>query len=406
MRIDHLSLKNFRNYTRLELTMPDGPVVLVGANAQGKTSLLESIYYLATSSSPYTNSDRQLMNWRVDTEILPFTQVSAEVVSAKRVLNRIEITLVKESAVVGGERFRKEVRINGVSRRNIDLLGLIAVVMFLPQDLSLVEGGPVLRRRYLNLTIAQTDAAYQETLNKFEKILTQRNALLKRVAENQASPTELEFWDEQIADAAGILVAGRQRFIRELEGLAQHVHRELSGGLEDLELVYEPSFEPTATGNRQPSFGLLGLDLHRQLTPNQISPQFREALLATRVEEIQRGMTLIGPQRDDMRFVVNGHDLSLYGSRGQVRTGVMALKIAELEWMTRTLQEPPVLLLDEVVAELDSNRRAYLLERIQNVNQVVMTTTEPSVLTAQFLQQAHIWHVKMGQISFSPDESD
>lgn len=399
MRILQLSLKNFRNYTRLELAMPDTPVVLVGRNAQGKTSLLEAIYYLATASSPYTNSDRQLMNWRVENEVMPFTQVGAEVANLHHMTSRVEITLVREPTMNGIERFRKEVRINGVSKRNIDLLGLIAVVMFLPQDLALVEGGPNHRRRYLNLTLAQTDAAYTEALNRFDKTLSQRNALLKRISERQAQIHELEFWDEQLAESAAILIAGRQKLIRELEYLAQDIHRQLSGGQEDLELVYQPSFEPTATGDSQPSFNLLGLDLHRQLEATQIAPQFQEALMINRGEEIRRGMTLIGPQRDDMRFMVNGRDLGLYGSRGQARTSVMAIKLAELEWMRQTLRESPILLLDEVVAELDAERRMFLLERIQQVQQVLMTTTEPSVLHPDFLDHAEIWQVEMGQIT-------
>jgi DNA replication and repair protein RecF len=371
---------------------------LIGQNAQGKTSLLESIYYLATSSSPYTNSDRQLMNWRVLDDYMPFMQVGAEVLSADRTLNRVEITLLREKMPDGSERYRKEVRINGVTKRNLDLLGMIAVVMFLPQDLSLVEGGPSLRRRYLDLTLGQTDGDYTEARNQFEKTLSQRNALLRRIASNQASSEELSFWDEQLAQNAAILIAARQQCVRDLEYLAQDIHRELSGGSEDLELHYQPSFEPTAEGDGQQSFNMLGLDLHRQLGAEHIAPQYQAALLENRAEEIQRGMTLLGPQRDDMRFMVNNRDLSLYGSRGQARTAIMALKLAELQWMQKTLGESPVLLLDEVVAELDAHRRAYLLDHIKSVNQVLMTTTEPSVLADEFLQTATLWQVEMGQI--------
>ena len=399
MHIEHLSLKNFRNYIRLELSLAQGAIVIHGANAQGKTSLLEGIYYLATGSSPYTNSDRQLMNWNMDAEFMPFTQVGADIILANHVMNHAEIILVKEQTPDGGERFRKEIKINGVSKRNADLLGLLAVVMFLPQDMSLVEGPPAGRRRYLDIALCQTDNAYAQSLSTFEKALTQRNALLRRIADGYSSPAELDYWDVQIADAAGILIAGRQRFIRELERLAQRVHRDLSGRLEDLELVYQPSFEPTYEGDGQRSFNALGLDLHRQLPSEDITPQYREALLAARPDEIARGMTLIGPQRDEMRFMVNGRDLGTYGSRGQTRTGILALKLAELEWMHRTLGEWPVLLLDEVFAELDVDRRAYLVDRIKDVNQVLLTTTEISTLAPEFLQKAALWQVRDGQIT-------
>lgn len=404
MRIDHLSLKNFRNYTRLELSIPEQVIVIHGANAQGKTSLLESIYYLATSSSPYTNSDRQLMNWRVADEIMPFTQVAADVVSANGSMNRLEILLLQEQLTQGNSRFRKDVRINGVTKRNLDLQGMMGVVMFLPQDLALIEGSPANRRRYLDLTLCQTDKDYCQALNTFEKALTQRNALLKRIADHQASPDELTYWDAQLADAAGILIGGRQRFVRELEILAQRIHRDLSGGLEDLELIYQPSFEPTADGDGQQSFAVLGLDLHRQLEHEKIAPQYQEALLETRDEEIKRGMTLLGPQRDELRFAVNGRDLGHFGSRGQARTGVMAVKLAELEWMHKTLGEWPILLLDEVVAELDIHRRGYLLERIEQANQVLLTTTELSTLTPAFVNRAALWEVEMGHITHQQQE--
>ncbi|MCB9437149.1 MAG: DNA replication/repair protein RecF [Anaerolineales bacterium] len=398
MRIDHLTLKFFRNYTRLELSIPEQVVVLHGSNAQGKTSLLEAIYYLATASSPYTNSDRQLMNWRTVDELQPFTQVAADVVSANNRFNRIEIILTKEKLLDGTERFKKDVRINGVTKRNLDLQGLVGVVMFLPQDLSLIEGSPAIRRRYLDLTLCQTNKLYSEAINTFDKALIQRNALLKRIGDGYASVNELTYWDEQLASAAGVIIAGRQQFIRELELLAQRIHRDLSGGLEDLELVYQPSFEPTAEGDGQQSFKVLGLDLHRQLTAEKVAPQYQAALADNRQEEVQRGVTLIGPQRDEMRLMVNGHDLGNFGSRGQARTGVMAIKLAELEWMHQTLGEWPILLLDEVVAELDIHRRGYLLERIEQANQVLLTTTELSTLTPDFVKRATLWKVEMGNI--------
>ncbi len=398
MRLEHLSLQNFRNYARLEVTLPDGPILLHGANAQGKTSLLEAIYYLATARSPYTATDRQLINWGAEQDVLPFAKVSAQVALASGLYNRVEITLTYAPESANGARLNKEIRVNGVPRRVMDLIGQVNVVMFLPQDLALIEGPPPERRRYLNVTLCQTDAAYCQALAQFEKVLGQRNALLKRIADGESRPDELDFWDEQITASAGVIVAGRQRLLRELEIKARRVHADLSGGAEDLELRYQPGFLATPNNSGQLSFDVPGLDLNRQISSAEIARQYSQRLAQTRAEEIARGMTLSGPQRDELRLLVNGRDLGLFGSRGQARTAVMALKLAELYWMRDTLGEWPILLLDEVVAELDGDRRAYLLSHISGVSQALLTTTEPDIFTEDFLRQAARWEIHQGQI--------
>ena len=398
MHIEYLSLTNFRNFARLELTFPNGPVLLHGANAQGKTSLLEAIYYLATSNSPYTTADWQLINWRTENDVIPFTRISADVVTRRSPLDRIEITLVREQN--GGDaRTRKDVRLNGVTKRVMDLVGQVNVVLFLPRDLSLIEGSPIERRAYMNATLCQTDRAYCEALATFEKLLPQRNALLKRIADKQASPQELDFWDGQLAEQAGVLIAGRQRLLRELETLAQRVHLDLTGRRETLEIEYQPNFLPTAEGDGQLSFNTLGLDLHRELAPQDIAPQYLEGLLESRTEHIERGMTLSGPHRDELRLQINQRDVGLYGSRGQARTAVMSLKLAELYWMHEAIGEWPILLLDEVVAELDAERRAYLLDCIDGTTQAILTTTDRTIFSPTFLERAASWHVVEGQIS-------
>jgi DNA replication and repair protein RecF len=398
MRLHHLSLTNFRNYARLELSLPAGAVLLHGANAQGKTSLLEAIYYLATARSPWTTSDRQLLNWRAEEDVVPYSKVSAEIENRRSNLTRIDITLFQDSQENSGH-FRKEIKVNGVKRRVVDLMGEVNVVMFLPQDLALVEGAPNDRRRYLNVTLSQTDPNYAQALFTLDRALTQRNALLKRIANRQSTVGELTFWDEKIVTAGSVIVSGRQRMLRELEGLAQGVHSELTGGAETLELHYQPSFTPTARLDGQLSFDVPGLDLHRQLKPAEIEPQFQAALEQNRRDEIARGMTLIGPQRDELRFRVNGRDLGLYGSRGQARTAVLAIKLAEMRWMRAFTGECPVLLLDEFIAELDAERRAFLLDRIGDATQAILTTTEPDIFTKPFLARAAVWKVNAGQIT-------
>jgi DNA replication and repair protein RecF len=398
MHIEHLSLTNFRNYARLEISLPNAPVVLHGANAQGKTSLLEAIYYLATSKSPYTTSDRQLIHWRTEGDLLPFARLGGEVIGQRASLNRLEITLTLEGAGEAVPRFKKNVRLNGVDKRVMDIIGLINVVLFLPRDLSLVEGAPSERRHFMNTTLVQIDRDYYEALDQYERILPQRNALLRRLAEKGGSADQLDFWDEQLVTFGSVLIAGRQRFLRELEIDARRAHGDLTGGRETLTLRYQPSFLPTAEGNGQMSFEVPGLDLHREIDPQAIAPQFIEQLKAERDESIRRGITLCGPHRDELRLDINNRDAGLYGSRGQARTAVMALKLAELHWMRRRTGEWPVLLLDEVVAELDAHRRAYLLDRIDGQAQTLLTTTELDIFTPQFLERATVLEIHDGQI--------
>lgn len=399
MHVEHLSLTNFRNYARLELSLPvHRPIVLHGENAQGKTSLLEAIYYLATAKSPYTTSDRQLIHWRAETDPIPFARIAGEICSTGGTFYRVEMTLMLERVGDNGQRFRKIVRINGVEKRVMDLVGLLNVVLFLPQDLTLIEGAPSDRRRFMDDTLSQVDADYLSALDAYEKVLPQRNALLKRISDRQASVKELAYWDEQIVETGSVLIAARQRFLREIEFDAQRAHSDLTGRREVLSLRYQPSFTPTFGGNGQMSFEALGLDLHRDLSPQQIAPQFADRLASEQAESIQRGMTLCGPHRDELRLFINERDVGLYGSRGQSRTTVMALKLAELAWMRSRIGEPPVLLLDEVVAELDAQRRAYLLERIDGATQTLTTTTELDIFTGSFLERAAIWRVEDGKI--------
>lgn len=404
MQIDHLSLTNFRNYARLELSLPAGcPIVFCGDNAQGKTSVLEAIYYLATSTSPYTTSDRQLIHWRTEGDPIPFARLSAELGGRAGAYDKLDITLLLDMSG-GSPRFKKSVKHNSVEKRVMDVIGLLNVVLFLPQDLSLVEGSPADRRRFMNATLRQVDLDYFLALHEYEKILPQRNALLKRINEKRAGAVELEYWDEQLARNGAVVIAGRQCFLRELEIKARDNHHALTGGLETLSLQYLPSIMPRANGDGgQLSFDVLGLDLNRQLAAEDIAPQFSEQLLSRRNEAIRRGVTLAGPHRDELRLFINDRDCGLYGSRGQARTAVMALKFAELEWMRDQLGAYPLFLLDEVVAELDGKRRQFLLERLDGRAQTLLTTTELDIFDAAFLERSQVYRVENGQIQLPPD---
>lgn len=397
MHIEHLSLTNFRNYARLELTLPQKPIVLHGDNAQGKTSMLEAIYYLATSKSPYTTSDRQLIHWRTDNDPIPYARIVAEFSNQHSPLQRMEVTLEMNKAS-GASRFKKTIKVNNVEKRVMDVVGMLNVVLFVPRDLSLIEGAPADRRRFMDVTLGQVNRDYAEALEEYEKILPQRNALLRRIGEKRSSVAELAYWDEQLTSSGAIIISERQQFLRELESLSQQNHHQLTGNKETLTLQYQPSFLPTFEGSGQLSFDVMGLDLHRDMSAEAIKPQFVEQLQKEQRASIDRGVTLSGPHRDELRLMINGRDCGLYGSRGQARTTVMALKLAEYEWMKRHIGENPILLLDEVVAELDSKRRAFLLDRLTDNGQMMVTTTELEIFTSTFLDNATLLNVVEGQI--------
>ena len=398
MLISHLSLTNFRNFIRLERDLPEGSTILVGANAQGKTSLLEAIHYLAGATSPHSTNDRQLINFLSLQETTPFARIVAEFRRQDR-LHRIEIRIRLESTgTLGEHRLRKEILINGLKKKVGDLSGLFNVVMFLPQDMGVIEGSPDGRRRYLDFTLSQADPVYAQTRQEYAKVLTQRNALLKHLQERNLINDEMTFWNEKIADLGATLMLSRAHALLELEQTVTQIHTELTRNDERLRLVYKPSYDPEPKPQ-----GQLGLPMESNMDWTKLSREkikfgFLEALQASRRDEIRRGMTLLGPHRDDFRFMVNGIDLHLYGSRGQNRTAMLAVKLAEVEWLHTRTGEWPVLLLDEVLAELDPVRRADLLMRLQTVHQALLTSADLMMFSEDFREGATIWEISAGTI--------
>ncbi len=405
MHIRHLSLTNFRAYARLEASLPTGPLILVGANAQGKTSFLEAIYFLATGQSHHATSDRQIINFlALRAESVPFARIVAEAVpQADPAPRRIEVRLILEpgGGAIDG-RLRKEVLVNGLKRRISDLAGQVNVVLFLPQDLTIIEGPPADRRRYLDVALSQVDAGYSLALAEYGKVLTQRNALLRQLQERSGPDGQLEFWDERLAAHGAQIVLARAAALAELEARASAIHRELTRGADGLRLAYHPAYDPAAAPNGQ--LGLpLDVPVHRVgLDHDEVRAGMRERLRATRGEEITRGMTLSGPHRDEVRFLASGVDLGTYGSRGQARTAVLALKLAEVEWMKGKTGEWPVLLLDEVLAELDVSRRQELMARLGVAEQCLLTTTDLALFPPEFRERAQIWRVEAGRITGGP----
>jgi DNA replication and repair protein RecF len=397
MYLTHLSLTNFRNFTRLDIDMPRGPLLLVGSNAQGKTSLLEAIYYLATFISFHAGSDRELINFLVGREPLAVTRIVADFQrgAAQR---RIEVRVIQETNGNNGPRVRKEVLLDGVKQKISDVVGVFNAVLFLPQMLRVVEGSPEERRRYLNLAIAQIYPQYAQALMEFNQVLTQRNALLKQLAERNSDPNQLNFWDERLAFTGGSIILARAHALQELEQVAIGIHRELTRGQEVLHLAYQPSYDPLPV---QPNQYRLPLDApadYSMLTLDKIRHGFQEHLVRKRSEDIGRGLTTTGPHRDEFRFHSNGIDLGVYGSRGQVRTCMLSMKLAEVVWMKEKTHEWPVLLLDEVLAELDDQRREDLLSRLMHSEQSFLTTTDLDLFNKQFISQAHLWNVQMGRL--------
>ncbi|NOT06380.1 MAG: DNA replication/repair protein RecF [Anaerolineales bacterium] len=398
MYLKHLSLTNFRSLTRLDIELPRRVVLLVGSNAQGKTSVLEAIYFLAAFTSLQTHVDRQIVNFHEAKNPLAVTRLTADYQRGK-IKQRIEARLILEPSGVNGQRLRKEILQNGVKKQASDVMGNFNAVIFVPQMSQIIEGEPDERRRYLNLALAQTVPTYARLLSDYHQALTQRNALLKALYERSGDANQLQVWDEALVRLGAQIILHRIQAVQEIERFASRIHHELTRGTEVLRLAYEPSYDPLPKPEMQ-----LGLKLDTPIDRSglklgEIQDGFLSRLKSLRSEEISRGVTTIGPHRDDLRFIINRADVSDYGSRGQMRTTLLALKLAEVEWMQERTGEWPVILLDEVMAELDINRRADLLKYVGKSEQVLFTTTDLSLFTPEFVEQAEIWDVSGGVVT-------
>ncbi len=398
MYLKHISLTNFRNFARLDMDVPRRAVVLVGSNAQGKTSVLEAIYYLATFSSFQTHSDRQMVNFLAARETLAVARIVADYVRGGR-SHRLEARIIVEPVGPLGQRSRKEVLVDGVKRNTSEAIGLFNAALFIPQMSLVLEGAPEDRRRYLNLAVAQVIPGYAKALGEYQKALEQRNALLKLLAERGGDQNQLEFWDETLVNTGGQLIHWRIGAVQELERLAARSHHRLTRGKEVLRIAYDPAYDPFGRNHNQ-----MGLKLDAPVDRSgadleSIKKGFKEQLRRIRSEEISRGVTTLGPHRDDLRFLANGVDLGDYGSRGQVRTTLLSLKLAEVAWMKEKTGEWPVILLDEVMAELDPERRADLMATLTETEQSLLTTTDLNLFDPSFVADSTLWRVQGGTVS-------
>jgi len=398
MRLNHLSLTNFRNYTRLELSLPDRLTVFQGSNAQGKTNLLEAIHLLATGRSPRAVAERELINWLALEGTPPYARLMGEV-GAGRDAQTLELVLeLARNGGANGPVVRKQVHINGVPKRGLDLVGRLRVVLFLPEDVSLVSGAPSERRRYLDIALCQIAPSYCRALSEYQRVLAQRNALLRRLRDEGGDPGQLAFWDGQMAEHGSVLLHRRAQAISDLDRIAADGHRNLTGGTERLRLTYLPSPDPARTAEHRMPAG--GKDpAYLTTARDEIIRWLSTLLVGMRGRDIAAGSSLIGPHRDDVAFSVEGHDLRAFGSRGQQRTAALALKLAEVQMMRKETGDTPLLLLDDVMSELDATRRHTLLDALAEVDQALVTTTDWSDFTPELLAQARQWRVEGGTLN-------
>lgn len=368
MWVRSLQLRHFRNYEELSLSFSPGLNVVYGDNAQGKTNLLESIYLLSTGKSHRTGRDAELI------------MAGSNLLSARAAVTRQTGDMTLELTL--GTETRKQLRINGVTEQRIaNLVGNLGSVFFAPDDLQLVKGAPAGRRRFLDIEISQLSQTYLHHLIVYTKVMQQRNTLLKREGVDRSL---LEIYDQQLVTTGAQLAVRRAQSVARLSPLAAAYHETLSSGRERLDLQYESQI---AAAGEIPSLPVAEERLWRLLEQRQR-------------DELRRQVTLVGPHRDDLRFSINETDARLYGSQGQQRTAVLALKLAELQYMYEELGEYPVLLLDDVASELDPHRRHFLLHAVREGVQTFVSCTDLEDLMVRTWPSDHaLFRVEAGGVT-------
>ncbi|TME09536.1 MAG: DNA replication/repair protein RecF [Chloroflexi bacterium] len=367
--LETLRLADLRSYAALEVDFGPGPHLVWGPNAAGKTSLLEAMVVLARGSSHRTTADAELIRWGADV-----TRIEARAGT-----DEIEVALVRPGSAAAATGARKRIRVNGVARRAGTLAERLRVVLFAPEDMLLVAGSPSLRRATVDQLASTLVPGYAAELATYGRALQQRNGLLRAIQEETAAREELRYWDRPFLDAGGAVVAGRHGLLDRLARPLAAAHREIAP--------------------EEGAAGPLGLEYVTN-APLGLAEAPRDALerrlAETAEKEIWNGTTLIGPHRDDVAFVMSGRDLSAFASRGQQRTAILALKLAELDLVREHDGRPPLLLLDDVFSELDPARRAHLVRRIADLPQAFVTTTTLDDLDPGLRAIAMPWEVRPG----------
>ena len=375
----------------MELSLGQGMTLVSGANGQGKSNLLESVYLLAIAKSPRAASDRELVR-RQHPDLATHTRVAARLVRGADSL-RVQIDLARlpplaapdagDAAGTAGEGpLQKRYRVNGVDRRASELVGHLNAVLFTASDLEFVYGPPSTRRRYLDILISQLDRGYLHSLQRYQNIVRQRNRLLRLVRLGNSRPDELDFWNKQLVLEGQRVTQGRSSTVQSLSRLARPAHEELSGGAESFDLVYRPS-----------------VDVGDDEGAEAIADAFWRVIVERLDREIAHGVTLAGPHRDDVLVLAGGESAASYASRGQVRTAALAIKLAEAAHIADRRGQQPVLLLDDVLSELDATRRTHVLSAISSYEQCIISTADPGAIESRFLADMSRFVVDRGRLS-------
>ena len=357
MFVKSLKLKNFRNYDLLELEFDSETNIFYGDNAQGKTNILESIYLTGTTKSHRGTKDRDLIKFGEEEAHIE------TVVEKQGVPFKIDIHLKKNSP--------KGIAINKIPiKRASELFGIINIVFFSPEDLNIIKNGPSERRRFIDIELAQLDKVYLNDLSNYNRIVNQRNKLLKDISERKDLLETLDIWDMQLVQYGNRVIERRKRFIEQMNEIIEKVHGKLTGGKENLKLVYEPGT------------GIYDLET---------------ALFKNRDRDIRMKSTSVGPHRDDICFMSNEIDIRKFGSQGQQRTAALSLKLSEIELVKKVIHDTPILLLDDVLSELDKNRQNYLLDSIRDIQTLITCTGLDDFVNHRF-EINKILHVEQGHV--------
>jgi len=396
--ISRLSLTNFRNLAELELDLSPAVSVFYGANAQGKTTLLEAIYLLAIARSYRAENEREVVNFQAATEggqalVGGIVEKDGERLAVYVGYQSVPQTAVPQNSAkaTGTKRYtvRKEIRVSRVRRTATELVGMVNAVLFTADDIQLVFGSPSGRRRYLDILISQADNQYLKGLQRYQRVVQQRNQLLRLVRDGRAAADELEFWDGELVREGAFLIWKRHEAMESLRPWCAQRHGELSGLDEEFRLEYRPSIP-------------IGEDA--AATENN----FREALTSTQAKERATGVTAAGPHRDDFSLLIDQVDMGTFASRGQARTIALTLRLAEAAYLASVRKEAPIILLDDVLSEMDSSRRLRVLEQVTQYQQVLITTTDLEPVQNFFGPAASYYRVGEGKVcpvAYQPDGS-
>ncbi len=358
MYISTLKLDHFRNYDSLDLTFSPGTNLFYGDNAQGKTNILEAVYFCGTTRSHRTSRDREMISFGAEEAHLRMQMKKTSID------HRIDMHLKAGRA--------KGIAINGVAiRKAQELIGLGNFIFFSPEDLGIIKNGPSERRRFLDMELCQLDKIYVSSLAGYNKVLQQRNRLLKDLSFRPQDMGTLDVWDEQLVHYGSALIRSREKFVKKLGEVIRPIHRKLSGGREEIEVGYEKNTEVDS---------------------------FADSVKKSREKDLYLKSTECGPHRDDLSFLVNEIDIRKFGSQGQQRSAALSLKLAEIELVKEATGDVPVLLLDDVLSELDTGRQHYLLDSIGNI-QTFITCTGLEEYQNSPVQIDKIFHVTAGAVA-------